>query len=166
MFTSYPSGMHIHSKVEQPLGVVMRISSLLSVTLLAWALGSGATLAQSAPAITAQEVVGNWNLRTTPEKRSDAGITFQSRDGGEVMDYPLTVQSGTDGRLACTLDDEPATCRIQRGRFVITAGGAGFSMVYTLTGRSNQGFSGNLSLRYRLLPFRGSIGVVNMTRQR
>jgi hypothetical protein len=54
---------------------------------------SSAAFAQAAAPITSREVVGQWRLLVTPAERDDLDISFQSRDGGDQLDLPLTTPS-------------------------------------------------------------------------
>lgn len=112
--------------------------------------------------LTSQEVVGDWRLAVTPAERQDVSITFKARDGGQRLDFPLTVAAQANGRLACVLDGEPADCRIRDGKLVVVMAQDGFRMTFTLTDRTRGGFSGAASMRLRLLPIGGPIGAVTM----
>lgn len=123
----------------------------------------GAAWAQ-AP-IASREVVGDWRLAVTPAERQDLNITFKARDGGQKLDFPLTVAAQANGRLTCVLDGEPAECRIRDGKLVVVMAQDGFRMTFTLTDRTRGGFSGAASMRVRLLPIGGPIGAVTMARR-
>lgn len=121
----------------------------------------GTALAQAAPPITSGEVAGDWMLKITPAERQDLNISFKSKSGNQ-LDFPLTVTPQPRGRLSCVLDGEPADCRIRDGKLVVVMASGGVRMTYTLTARTRAGFSGDVSLRVRLLPIGGHIGSVAM----
>ena len=131
--------------------------------LLAGSAMGGAALAQ-AP-IASREVVGEWRLAITPADREDVSITFKARDGGQKLDFPLTVMAQPNGRLACVLDGDPAECRIRDGKLLVVMAEDGFRMIFTLTDRTRDGFRGAASMRVRLLPIGGQIGAVTMARR-
>ena len=141
-----------------------RLKAVGTVLLLTSLMG-GAALAQGAAPITSREVVGEWRLAITPAEREDVSITFKARDGGQRLDFPLTVAAQANGRLACVLDGEPAECRIRDGKLVVVMAQDGFRMIFTLTDRTRVGFSGAASMRVRLLPISGPIGAVTMARR-
>ena len=141
-----------------------RLKAVGTVLLLTSLMG-GAALAQGAVPITGREVVGEWRLAITPAERQDLSITFKARDGGQRLDFPLTVAAQANGRLACVLDDEPAECRIRDGKLVVVMAQDGFRMIFTLTDRTRDGFRGAASMRVRLLPISGPIGAVTMARR-
>lgn len=128
------------------------------------AVGLGGAAWAQAP-ITSREVVGDWRLAVTPSERQDVSITFKARDGGQKLDFPLTVVAQANGRLACVLDGEPAECRIRDGKLVVVMAEDGFRMIFTLTDRTRDGFRGAASMRVRLLPIGGQIGAVTMARR-
>lgn len=143
-------------------GVMARLKAAWAA-LLVWSAMGGAAFAQ-AP-IASREVVGEWRLAITPAEREDVSITFKARDGGQKLDFPLTVAAQANGRLACVLDGEPAECRIRDGRLVVVMAQDGFRMIFTLTDRTRDGFRGAVSMRVRLLPVGGPIGAVTMARR-
>lgn len=145
-------------------GVMVRLKTAGAALFLASLMG-GAALAQGAAPITSREVVGEWRLAITPAEREDVSITFKARDGGQRLDFPLTVAAQANGRLACVLDGEPAECRIRDGKLVVVMAQDGFRMIFTLTDRTRVGFSGAASMRVRLLPISGPIGAVTMARR-
>ena len=141
-----------------------RLKAVGTVLLLTSLMG-GAALAQGAAPITSREVVGEWRLAITPAEREDVSIPVKARDGGQRLDFPLTVAAQANGRLACVLDGEPAECRIRDGRLVVVMAQDGFRMIFTLTDRTRDGFRGAASMRVRLLPIGGPIGAVTMARR-
>lgn len=130
---------------------------------LSVAIGAAA-LAQNAP-ITHRDVVGEWTLAMTPAERSDLTITFKAKDGEQQLDFPLTITAQANARLACVVRGDPAECRIRDGRLVVVTGGNGVRMTFTMTDRTRGGFSGEASIRLRLLPIGGQIGSVIMARR-
>lgn len=137
--------------------------ALLASTL---AVVSTPALAQTPAALTATEVVGDWTLVVTPVDREDLDIRFEMPGGGPMI-LPLTVRTGARDRLTCTLDGEPADCRLTRGRFeaLLPNSSSAARMTFTLARRSGAGFTGTAAVRVRLLPIGGQIGTVAMTRR-
>lgn len=121
--------------------------------------------AQAPTPITNGEVLGNWLLTITPVAREDLNITFESRSGGQRLEFPLTVTARPNGRLSCISEGEPIDCRIRNGDLVVSFGGGGVRMLFNLTERARTGFAGIASMRVRLLPIGGQIGTVAMTRR-
>lgn len=121
----------------------------------------GAAFAQDVVPINERNVVGNWALLITPAERDGLEINVDFEDG----DLPLTITRQTRGTLTCVLRGDPAPCRIDRGKLVITmptrSGGA--RMTFTLTERTHAGFSGAARVSVRFLPVGGHIGTVTMT---
>ena len=141
-----------------------KLQTISAVVLAAWAIG-GSALAQGAAPITNRDVVGAWNLAITPAERQDVSITFKAKDGSQQLDFPLTVTAQANGRLLCVVDGDPAECRVRDGKLVVVVADNGVRMTFTLTDRTRTGFRGAASLRVRLLPIGGPIGVVNMARR-
>lgn len=135
------------------------------VAILAAGAVNNAAFAQAAAPITNRDVVGSWTLAITPAERQDLSITFKSKDGRQQLDFPLTVTAQTNGRLSCVVDGDPAECRVRDGKLVVVVAENGVRMTFTLTDRTQAGFRGAASLRVRLLPIGGPIGVVNMARR-
>lgn len=142
----------------------MRNFSMAGMTGLALVLAFTAAHAQDRSPITLRDVVGEWALKITPSERRDVRITFESKDGAQQLDFPLSITAAAGGRLACEVDSDPADCRIRDGRLVVNSGSGSLRMIFTLTDRTREGFHGDASLRLRLLPLGGTIGVVAMTR--
>lgn len=142
-----------------------KLQTILAALLAAAAI-SEAAYAQSRSSFTSQEVVGEWTLAITPAEREDLKISIQSRDGGQP-DLPLTITDRGGGRLACVVNDRSAQCRMQDGALVVTSSSrsGGARMIFTLTQRTRDGFSGRARMRLRLLPVGGHIGAVRMTRR-
>jgi hypothetical protein len=141
---------------------VTRLQTIPAALATAFAL-TGAAAAQ-AQSISGKDVVGNWTLSITPAERSDLQISIQSEDGGRP-DLPLRIQERAGGRLACTVSRRPADCRIRNGALVVVSGSGGARMIFTLTDRADDGFSGTARMRIRLLPIGGYIGSVRMIRR-
>lgn len=120
----------------------------------------GAAHAQAAPPLTGRELAGNWTLRIIPDRRP--GVTVST----DRPDMPLTIATRADGGLSCRFGDDPGECRIRDGDLIATWTDSGAAMIFTLTDRARDGFTGAMRIRARLLPF-GSvhIGAVNMIRR-
>ncbi len=117
--------------------------------------------AQSGP-LTDRDVIGDWNLVITPAERQGSRITVDLDDD----DLPLTVRSQAGGRLTCTIDGDPADCRLRNGQLVVTTAlGSGSRMIFEIAQRTRAGFAGAARLSIRLLPVGGHIGSVAMTRR-
>ena len=136
----------------------------IGAAMLASALVASAALAQTAAPITSRDVIGEWSLRMTPVEGQGRTVTFQSKDGGPLV-QPLTITARSGDRLTCVVDSEPAQCRIRDGRLVVTSGSGGMRMIFTLASRIRQGFTGTVDLRVRLIPIGGAIGTVEMLRR-
>lgn len=143
---------------------MMKLSTILTAFMASCAICSAA-LAQSSTPITNGEVVGEWAPVITPAQRQDLRITFESKDGSQQLDFPLTITTQANGRLTCIVSGDPAECRIRDGRLVVISAGGGVRMTFTLVNRTRGGFSGTAGMRIRLLPIGGDIGSVNMTRR-
>jgi hypothetical protein len=141
----------------------MRHLYAVGTALTASLLIDGAAIAQTAP-ISSREVIGEWSLRMTPLSADGRTVTFKSRDGGPLI-QPLSITTRSGDRLACTVDAQPAQCRIRDSKLVVTTGANGMRMTFTLTDRTRQGFAGTVDLRVRLLPIGGPIGTVDMVRR-
>jgi hypothetical protein len=144
--------------------VMAKLQAVGSAFLL-WSAIGGAAFAQGTAPISPPDVVGEWTLMITPAERQDLSIKFQSKDGRQQLDFPLTISTQANGRLTCVLSGDPAECRIRDGKLVVVSAGNGVRMTYTLTDRTRAGFSGGASLRVRLLPIGGHIGAVTMARR-
>lgn len=144
--------------------IMGKMQAVLTALLASYAMG-GAAFAQSATPITSRDVVGDWQLLITPAERQELSITFESRDGGQQLDFPLTIAAQPNGRLACVVRGDPAECRIRDGRLIVVSAGGGVRMTFTLSDRTRGGFSGVASMRLRMLPIGGHIGSVNMARR-
>ncbi len=142
----------------------MRDRYIVASAILMSSLVYGAAIAQTAPAITSRDVIGEWSLRMTPPEGDGRTITFKSKNGGQLV-QPLSITARSGDRLNCTVDAEPAQCRIRNGRLVIATGANGMRMTFTLTDRTRQGFAGAVDLKVRLLPIGGPIGTVDMVRR-
>ncbi|WP_312780527.1 hypothetical protein [Brevundimonas sp.] len=138
---------------------------VLGTTLLLCSVIVDAAFAQGAAPITDRDVVGAWTLAITPADRQDVSITFKAKDGRQQLDFPLTVTALASGRLSCVVDGDPAECRVRDGRLIVVVAENGVRMTFTLAERTRTGFRGDASLRVRLLPIGGPIGVVNMARR-
>lgn len=140
------------------LGFAVLISTLAVVSTPA--------VAQSPAPLTAAEVLGDWTLVVTPVDREDLDIRFEMPGGGPMI-LPLTVRAGPRDRLTCTLDGEPAECRLTRGRFeaLLPNSSGAARMTFTLNRRSGAALTGAAAVRVRLLPIGGQIGTVAMTRR-
>lgn len=125
---------------------------------------SSTALGQSGLPITTTNVLGEWTLHITPVEGQDR-IRLRGRDGSDRLDFPLAITSRPDGRLTCTVSDEPAECQVRRGHLRIVAAGGDVTMIYTLRESTRGGFSGVADLRLRGLPFGGRVGSVNMGRR-
>jgi hypothetical protein len=139
----------------------------LSAVVLACLVWAGDAPAQTAASPTPAELVGEWRLLVTPVDRDGVDIRVEGEDGGP-LDLVLTVRLAGGDRLACTLRNRPAECRITRGRFEAVMGSrsGGARMTFVIDRRTPSGFSGTASARVRVLPFiSGSIGTVAMTRR-
>ena len=147
------------------LGARMAKLKTISAALLVTSAIGGSALAQGAAPITSRDVVGAWTLAITPADRQDVSITFKAKDGGQQLDFPLTVTAQANGRLSCVDDGDPAECRVRDGKLVVVVAENGVRMTFTLAERTRAGFRGDASLRVRLLPIGGPIGVVNMARR-
>lgn len=136
----------------------------IRAAMLASSLLGGAAIAQTAAPIASRDVIGDWSLRMTPAADDGRNITFKSRDGGQLI-QPLSITTRSGDRLNCTVDAQPAQCRIRDGKLVVATGANGMRMTFTLTDRTRQGFAGAVDLRVRLLPIGGPIGTVDMVRR-
>ena len=141
-----------------------KVQAILTAFLASSAMGSAA-LTQSATQIINRDVVGDWQLLITPAERQDLNITFKSRDGGQQLDFPLTIAAQANGRLTCVVSGNPAECRIRNGGLVVVSAGGGVRMTFTLSDRTRGAFSGTVSMRLRMLPIGGHVGSVRMTRR-
>lgn len=142
----------------------MRNRYAVGPALLASLLVCGAAIAQTASTITRHDVLGDWSLRMTPAEGDGRTITFKSQNGGQLV-QPLSITARSGDRLNCTVDAQPAQCRIRNGRLVVATGANGIRMTFTLTDRTRHGFAGAVDLRIRLLPIGGPIGTVDMVRR-
>lgn len=146
----------------------MTTTRTLGLALLASALTLVSTpaLAQTPAPLTAAEILGDWTLVVTPVDREDLDIRFEMPGGGPMI-LPLTVRTGTRGRLTCALDGEPSDCRMTRGRFeaLLPNSSGAARMTFTLNQRRGAGFAGTAAVRVRLLPIGGQVGTVSMTRR-
>ncbi|WP_395943980.1 hypothetical protein [Brevundimonas sp.] len=143
---------------------MMKASLILAVALMSGVLGAPVQ-AQSTGPIVLREVVGEWSLLITPAEGQDRNISFKAKDGSERLNFPLTVTTGNNGRLNCVLDGNSADCRLRDGDLVVTSSGGGVRMIYRLSDRTRDGFTGDATLRLRLLPVGGPIGDVRMARR-
>lgn len=137
----------------------------ISVSFVAALALGGAAFAQSAAPLNSEEVVGNWRLLITPAEGEGRRITFRARDGSQRLDFPLAITPRPNGRLQCTVSNDPAECQVRNGQLRITSPGDGFTMVFTLQDRTRGGFTGVADLRVRLMPVGGRIGSVSMARR-
>lgn len=136
----------------------------IETAVLAYLLISGAAIAQTAAPITSRDVIGDWSLRMTPTEDDGRTVTFKARDGGPLI-QPLSITARSGDRLTCTVDAQPAQCRIRDGKLLVATGANGMRMTFTLTDRTRQGLAGTVDLRVRLLPIGGPIGTVDMVRR-
>lgn len=120
--------------------------------------------AANAQALQPGEVLGNWTLRMIPAEGGNSRITVKTRTGR--IETPLTVAARGRSGVACTADGEAADCQLRRGELVVTLRVDDARMIYTLTSRRADGFTGNTRLRLPLLPF-GSmhLGAAEMVRR-
>lgn len=139
---------------QHKIGAALWASSLLA----------GAAIAQTAAPIVTRDVIGDWSLRMTPIEGQGRSVTFKSRDGGPLV-QPLTITAQSGDRLTCTVDAQPAQCRVRDGKLLVATGANGMRMTFTLTDRTRQGFAGKVDLRVRFLPLGGPIGTVEMVRR-
>lgn len=141
---------------------MVRLRTIGAAVLASGALG-GEALAQTGAPITNRDVLGEWTLTLTPAERRGMSITFESADGGPV-ELPLSITGPADGPLRCAVRGDPASCRVREGKLVVdlSTQSGGARMTFTLTDRTRGGFSGDASMRIRLLPIGGRIGLVDM----
>lgn len=130
-----------------------------AATVLVACLAAGAAHAQ---AVQRSEVLGNWTLRMTPAEGGN--VTIKSDTGR--LEMPVVVSARGASALTCVVDGGAADCRLNRGVLVITLRMDDGRMVYTLNGRRNGGFTGQVRMNLPLLPF-GSmrIGDASLTRR-
>lgn len=138
----------------------MRLKMTGAAVLLLAALITAAPAAAQTTPLTAREVVGSWVLRFMPNERRRVTVR---PNGGERPEMRLTV-APRGAALACAIGDEPAACAIRNGAFVVTWNPSGSAMIFTMSGRASDGFSGNARVRAPLLPVSGDVGPVAMVR--
>jgi len=120
--------------------------------------------AANAQALQPGEVLGHWTLRMVPAEGGEARITVKTANGR--LETPLTVTARGRSGIACTADGGAADCQLRRGELVVAVRVDEARMIYTLTSRRADGFTGNTRLRLPLLPF-GSmhLGAAEMVRR-
>ncbi|WP_396594305.1 hypothetical protein [Brevundimonas sp. R86498] len=131
------------------------------VILLAASIAAGSANAQT---LQRSELLGDWTLRLTPAEGGEGRVTVKTDSGR--LEMPLVVTARGSSDLTCTVDDEPADCRLRRGELIVSVRIDSARMIYSLNGRRNDGFHGNVRMTLPLLPF-GSmdVGNVAMTRR-
>lgn len=116
----------------------------------------------NAQALQRNDVLGDWTLRLTPAEGGEGRVTFKTDSGR--LEMPLVVTARGSSDLACTVDAEPADCRIRRGELIVSVRIDSARMIYSLNGRRNDGFHGNVRINLPLLPFGSmALGTVAMT---
>lgn len=129
--------------------------------LVAGCMAAGTANAQ---ALQRSEVPGNWTLRLTPAEGGEGRVTVKTDSGRLEMPLVVTAQGPSD--IACRVDDEPAECQLRRGQLIVSVKIDAARIIYTLTGRRGDGFTGNARMTLPLLPFGSmALGTVAMTRR-
>lgn len=132
------------------------LAVLLSVLMLA-----GVAHAQ---ALQRGELLGHWTLKMTPAEGGNSRITIRTDTGR--LEMPVTITARGPSAIACTVDGEPADCRLRRGELTIVLRMDDARMTYALDSRRTGGFGGTARLNLPLLPF-GSmhLGRADLTRR-